>query len=68
MLDHVETILATVELPDHRDEDPIAGRERFYRQHVDGRRWLRVVVDFNDVPAWVVMATVQRNDPREPRR
>jgi hypothetical protein len=31
MLDHVKTILATIEHPDHRADDPIAGRERFYR-------------------------------------
>jgi hypothetical protein len=27
-------------------------------------RWLRVVVDFNDVPAWIVTAFVQERDPR----
>jgi len=68
MLDHVETILATVALPDFRVDDPIPGRERFYRRHLAERRWLRVVVDFNDAPAWVVTATVQSNDPRERRR
>jgi len=67
MLDHIETILATIALPDHRVEDPIAGRERFYRRHFQPNRWLRVVVDFNDLPGWVVTATVQRNDPRERR-
>lgn len=56
MLEHVEAILATVALPDHRAEEPIPGRERFYRRHLDGHRWLRVVVDFSDVPARVVSA------------
>ncbi len=65
LLDHVETIMATVALPDFRADDPITGRERFYRQHITPNRWLRVVVDFNDSPAWVVTATVQSNDPRE---
>lgn len=65
LLDHVETIITTVELPDFRAEDPIPGRERFYRRHILANRWLRVVVDFNDSPAWVVTATVQSNDPRE---
>jgi hypothetical protein len=41
-----------------------AGREHFYRRHIDPRRWLRVVVDFNDDPAWVVTALVQENPPR----
>jgi hypothetical protein len=65
LLDHVETIMATVALPDFRAEDPIPRRERFYRRHIEPRRWLRVVVDFSDSPAWVVTATVQSNDPRE---
>jgi len=65
LLDHVETIMATVALPDFRADDPITGRERFYRRHITPNRWLRVVVDFNDSPAWVVTATVQSNDPRE---
>jgi hypothetical protein len=65
LLDCIETILATVSLPDIHVEDPIPGRKRFYRRHIWPNRWLRVVVDFNDYPAWVVTATVQRNDPRE---
>lgn len=65
LLDHVETIMATITLPDFRAEDPIPGRERFYREHVESTRWLRVVVDFNDSPAWVVTATVQSNAPGE---
>lgn len=67
LLDHVETILATVSLPDFHAEDPIPGRERFYRRHIEPNRWLRVVVDFNDSLAWIVTATVQSNDPRERR-
>ncbi|MGH2986217.1 MAG: hypothetical protein ACRDLO_05980 [Solirubrobacterales bacterium] len=64
MLDHVEAILDTVARPDFRADDRIAGRERFYRQDIDLRRWLRVVVDFNQAPAWVVTALVQDNPPR----
>jgi hypothetical protein len=60
----VDLILATVAHPDHRADDPIAGREHFYRRDLDPRRWLRVVVDFNEVPAWVVTAMVQTNLPR----
>lgn len=40
------------------------GREHFYRRDLDPRRWLRVVVDFNDEPAWVVTALAQNNPPR----
>lgn len=68
LLDQVDVILATVARPDHREEDPHPGRERFYRQHIDLRRWLRVVVDFHQTPAWVVTAAVQDNDPRSRKR
>jgi hypothetical protein len=37
----------------------------FYRQNaLDPGRWLRVVVDFNDEPGWVVTVLVQDDDPR----
>ena len=69
LLDHAELILATVSLPDHREDDPLPGRERFYRQNaLNPGRWLRVVVDFNDVPAWIVTVLVQDNDPRGTQR
>lgn len=66
LLEHLELILATVALPDYREDDRRTGRERFYRQNLlDPGRWLRVVVDFNEVPAWIVTVLVQDNDPRE---
>jgi hypothetical protein len=64
LADEHDLILGTVAHPDYRVDDSIPGREHFYRQHVDPRRWLRVVVDFNDEPAWVVIALVQENPPR----
>ena len=64
MLVHVEAILATVARPDHRADDPRAGRERFYRRDLDPQRWLRVVVDFNETPARIVTAFVQDRPPR----
>lgn len=64
LLDHVDAIMATISRPDFHQQDRRPGRERFYRQHLDPKRWLRVVVDFNEQPAWVVTATVQRHDPR----
>jgi hypothetical protein len=61
----VDEILAAVAAPDFREDDPVPGRERFYRQNFIGAgRWLRVVVDFNVVPAWVVTAFVGDRDPR----
>lgn len=68
LLDHIETILTTVERPDHREDDPRPGRERFYRQNVLAPgRWMRVVIDWNDVPGWVVTVLVQDDDPRRKR-
>jgi hypothetical protein len=57
LLDHVDAILDAVERPDFHEDDPLPGRERFYREHfVDSGRWLRAVVDFNNTPGWVVTA------------
>lgn len=65
LLDHVDAILDAVGSPDHREDDPLPGRERFYREGFpESGRWLRVVVDFNDEPAWVVTALDQASDPR----
>lgn len=38
------------------------------RTFIDIGQWLRVVVDFNDVPAWIVTAFVQERDPRLKQR
>jgi hypothetical protein len=64
LAEEVDLILGTVAHPDHRTPNARPGREHFYRRHLDARRWLRVVVDFNDEPAWVVTALVQQNPPR----
>lgn len=65
LMDEADLILGTIAHPDWRANNAIAGREHFYRRDLDPRRWLRVVVDFNDTPAWVVTAFVQSNPPRE---
>ena len=67
LLEHLDAVLATIANPDVRALDPIPGRERYYRQHIDSRRWLRVVVDFDDDPGWIVTVAVQTNDPRKGR-
>jgi hypothetical protein len=64
LLADVKAILAVVNRPDHHELDPRSGRERFYRQHLDQRRWMRVVVDFDEDPGRVVTAIIQRYDPR----
>lgn len=63
MLEHIPAILTTVNRPDVREDDPVPGRERFYRRDLDPRRWLRVVVDFHETPAFVVTAFVQDHEP-----
>jgi len=63
LADEVELVLSVVARPDHREEDPRPGRERFYRRDLGPPRWLRVIVDFNDELAWVVTALVQDNPP-----
>jgi hypothetical protein len=63
MVGHAAAILDAVSRPDAREDDPVPGRERFYRRDLDSRRWLRVVVDFNESPAFVVTAFVQDNAP-----
>lgn len=55
--------LNAITRPDLRQEDPVSGRERFYRRDLDPRRWLRVVVDFNETPGFVVTAFIQDTDP-----
>jgi hypothetical protein len=65
LIDEIDSVLGTIERPDHREEDPMVGRERFYRQDFPlPGQWLRVVVDFSERPAWVVTALQQNNDPR----
>jgi hypothetical protein len=63
MVRHAAAILDAVGLPDQREEDPVPGRERFYRRDLDPRRYLRVVVDFNQYPAFVVTAFIQDHSP-----
>ena len=65
MLRHFDAILDAISRPDLREEDVAPGRERFYRRDLEPGRWLRVVVDFNESPGFVVTAFVQHHDPRE---
>jgi hypothetical protein len=64
LLDYLNVLIGAIARPDLHTLHPAAGRERFYRRHVEAGRWLRVVVDFNQDPGWVVTAVVQDNEPR----
>jgi hypothetical protein len=68
LLEHTDAIVATVAEPDSAARTHGRGRERFYRQHLDLKRWLRVVVDFGNDPGRIVTVAVQRNDPRSSDR
>jgi hypothetical protein len=63
MLGHEQAMLDAVSRPDVHECDPAPGRERFYRRDLDPRRWLRVVVDFTESPAFVVTAFIQDHEP-----
>jgi hypothetical protein len=63
MLRHVDAILDAIGRPDVHGEDVAPGRERFYRRDLNPERWLRVVVDFNESPAFVVTAFIQHHEP-----
>jgi hypothetical protein len=65
MVRHVPAILDAIGRPDVRAGDPAPGRERFYRRDLDPRRWQKVVVDFNQSPAFVVTAFAQDHPPED---
>jgi hypothetical protein len=69
LLDYIDAVLAAIALPYHREPDPLAGRERFYtRRLLLPEPWLCVIVDYTEVPAAVVTAFVDDDDPREHHR
>ena len=58
-------ILSTTAQPDYRERRSTTRSEWFYRQNaLEPERWMRVVVDFNDIPGWVVTVLIQDDDPR----
>lgn len=65
MLRHRDAVLDAVRRPDHREDDPAPGRERFYRRDLEPRRWLRVIVDFSESPPVVVTAFVRPRPERQ---
>lgn len=63
MAPHRTAVIATITSPEHRQPDPHAGRERYWRRGRGPSRWLLVVVDFDVDPARVVTAYGNRKDP-----
>ncbi len=69
LLDRVDVILDAVARPDFREQDPLPGRERFYRADFDSLgAWLLVVVDFSESPGWIVTVFISYQDPRGRQR
>ena len=62
MEDCLEDVLRVVELPELRQPDPRAGRERMFRRG-GPQSWLRVIVEFGGAFDRVVTAFPQANDP-----
>ena len=56
-------IVRAIERPDHREPDPIAGRERYYLRVAVVSQWLQVVVECTEAGAQVVTAFPRRKDP-----
>lgn len=65
LADHQQEVTDIVRAPDHHGPDPIAGRERYWRQSAVISAWLRVVVDFNVEPAMIITAFPNRKQPPE---
>lgn len=62
MEDHLETIVETLQQPEHREPDPRIGRERFFRRG-GPEAWMRVVVQIDGLIDRVVTAFPQTNPP-----
>jgi hypothetical protein len=56
--------VATIRHPDDGTDDPRPGRERYFGYRKGSREWLRVVVDFNEDPGWVVTAFGHNEEPK----
>jgi hypothetical protein len=63
MARYERAVMAVVAHPHHRADDVRPGRERFFATGVGPARWLRVVIDFGAVPAFVVTAFGQDDEP-----
>ncbi len=62
MVDRLSDVVATIERPELRENDPRPGRSRSFRR-CGPERWLRVVVEFRGERDAIVTAFPQANDP-----
>ncbi len=63
MARYERAVAETITHPLHREADERPGRERYFAERKGPSRWLRVVVDFRESPAFVVTAFGQDNEP-----
>jgi hypothetical protein len=63
MARYERAVMETITHPDDRRADPRPGRERYFGSGKGPSRWLRVIVDFNDDPGWVVTAFGHDEEP-----
>ena len=63
---HLDQLMQTIARPDHREEDPRPGRERYFRRG-GPERWIRVVSEFAGPHDVVITAFPQSNDPARPQ-
>lgn len=66
MVGYLKETLMTIEQPEHREPDPVVGRERMFRRG-GPQRWIRVVVEVAGDGDRLVTAFPQSNDPAGPR-
>jgi hypothetical protein len=64
MASHLDDVLRTIRLPDYREPDIRAGRERLFGQSLGPQGWVRVVIEFGADRDHVVTAFGQVTDPR----
>jgi hypothetical protein len=64
MSEYLGEAMTTIQTPDHREPDPRAGRERYFRRG-GPLGWMRVVTELAGGVDRVVTAFPQSNDPLE---
>jgi hypothetical protein len=64
MSEYLAEAMATIKEPDHREPDPRAGRERYFRRG-GPEHWIRVVTELSGGADRVVTVFPQSDDPRQ---
>lgn len=62
MTEHLDDVMSAIDSPDHREPDPRAGRQRYFRRG-GPMAWVRVITEFVGDEDRIVTAFPQSNDP-----